>query len=78
LKGRESLRGEKRPREPFLRPELIPQGAKKERSYRVGRKSSERRFNAGKVLKRSAGTKEEKGNLFFDPPMEESSEGRIP
>lgn len=66
------------PREPPLRPELIPQGAKKERGYRVGRKSSERRFNAGKVLKGSAGTKQEKGNFFLDPPVEESSEGRIP
>jgi hypothetical protein len=41
----------------------------------VGRKSSERRFKAEKVLERSAGTKERKGNLFLDPPVEESFEG---
>lgn len=41
-------------------------------------KSSERRFKAGKVLKGSAGTKEREGNLFFDPSVDESSEGRIP
>jgi len=44
----------------------------------VRSKSSERRFKAGKVLERSAGTKEEKGNLFFDSPVERSSEGRNP
>jgi len=65
-------RGPKRwrkPREPFLRPELIPQGAKKERNCRAGSNSLERRFNTEKGLKESAGTKERRGNLFFDPPV---------
>jgi hypothetical protein len=53
------------PREPTLRPELIPQGAKKERSYRAGSKSSKRRFNTEKGLKESAGTKGERGRPFF-------------
>jgi hypothetical protein len=44
----------------------------------VRSKSSERRFEAGKVLKESAGTKEERGNSFFDSQMDESSEGRSP
>jgi len=41
-------------------------------------KSSERRSKAGKVLEESAGTKGEKGNLFSDSQVEESSEGRSP
>jgi len=41
----------------------------------VRRKSSERRFKAGKVLGKSAGTKGEKGNLFFDSPVEEALKG---
>jgi hypothetical protein len=44
----------------------------------VRRKSSKRRFEAGKVLEKSAGTKGEKGNLFFDSRVEESFEGRSP
>jgi hypothetical protein len=44
----------------------------------VRSKSSKRRFNAGKVLKRSARTKEEKGNVLFNLPAEESSEGKNP
>jgi hypothetical protein len=78
LRGRESLRGGKPQESEHLRPELIPQGAKKESGYREGRKSSERQIKAGKVFMRSARTKGEKGNLFFDPSVERSFEGEIP
>jgi hypothetical protein len=44
----------------------------------VRRKSSERRSKAEKVLEESAGTKGERGNPFFDSPVERSSEGRNP
>jgi hypothetical protein len=66
------------PREHSLRPELIPQGAKKERSYRVGHKPSKRGFNTEVGLNESARAEEERGDLFFDRPVEESSEGEIP
>lgn len=41
-------------------------------------KSSERQIKAGKVFIGSARTKEERGNPFFDPSVEESFEEEIP